>query len=125
MKTIFVDAWNTFVKEKGIDQSIKTVLDNYPNQKIIVTNANKAEIIKLGIVNMPYPVFSLTHNPDKTDPKYFEKLLDYYGVKAEDTLYFEHNEDAVKSAKSVDIKTLWFQKNENIDSLKAFLDKHL
>lgn len=125
MKTILVDAWNTFVKEHGIDKDIKVVLEKFPNPKIIVTNANNNEMIKLGITNMPYPVFSLSHNPNKIDPTYFGKLLQKYKLNANDVIYFEHNKEAFTTAKSLGIKSLWFKKNQDINTLKAFLKNNL
>jgi hypothetical protein len=50
---------------------------------------------------MPYEVFTLKHNPDKTDPVYFITLLQHYNLNPNDTVYFEHNIDAVKSAESL------------------------
>jgi len=35
----------------------------------------KQECITYGIVNMPYEVFSLEHNPNKTDKAYYLKML--------------------------------------------------
>lgn len=125
MKTFLVDAWNTFVKEEGVDQKLKTLLDSYSNPKIIVTNANEEEKKKFGIVNMPYPVFSLSHNPNKTDSNYFKQLFAHYKLDHENIIYFEHNEDAVKSAQSINIKTLWFKKGENLNLLKNFLDTNI
>jgi len=72
-----------------------------PNRKIIVTNANDEQLITLGIVNMPYEVFTLKHNPDKIDPKYFETLLNTYQLTADEVIYFEHNNEAVQSAQSL------------------------
>jgi hypothetical protein len=46
---------------------LQKLLDSFPNRKIILTNANEEEKVKLGIVNMPYEVFSLEHNPNKQD----------------------------------------------------------
>ena len=43
MKTILVDARNTFILKDGINQEMKTLLDTYPNRKIILTNANEEE----------------------------------------------------------------------------------
>ena len=40
MKTILVDAWNTFVTEEGINLDMKKLLDSYPNNKIILTTLN-------------------------------------------------------------------------------------
>jgi hypothetical protein len=100
MKTILVDAWNTFVTEDGIDLKMQQLLDAYPNPKIILTNANKQECITFGIVNMPYEVFSLSHQPNKTDADYFTKMFKHFGLTSDNVIYFEHNKDAVEAAKS-------------------------
>jgi len=125
MKTILVDAWNTFVDENGVNLEMKSILDHFNNNKIIVTNANEEEKTTFGIVNMPYPVFSLEHNPNKTDPDYFKKMLDYFNLSIENVVYFEHNEAAVKSAQSIGIKTLWLQKDSDLSVLKEFLASNL
>ena len=121
MKTILVDAWNTFITNKGINQEIQRFLDTYKNPKIIVTNANPEELITLGIINMPYPVFSLAHHPNKTDSEYFKKLLSEYSLLVEEVIYFEHNKDAVKAAKSLGINTLYLKQGSRLDKLKQFL----
>jgi len=125
MKTILVDAWNTFVDENGVNLEMKSILDHFNNNKIIVTNANEEEKITFGIVNMPYPVFSLAHNPNKTDSEYFKKMLTHFNLSVENLLYFEHNEAAVKAAQSIGIKTLWLQKGSDLSVLKAFLESNL
>lgn len=125
MKTILVDAWNTFVTEDGINRSMQELLDEYPNSKIILTNANEEECLKFGIINMPYPVFSLAHQPNKTDPKYFNTFFSQHNLSSTNVLYFEHNEEAVASAKSVGIKTLWLKPGDSLDTLRKFLDNNL
>lgn len=125
MKTILVDAWNTFVTEEGINLDLKKLLDSYPNNKIILTNATEEELVKFGIVNMPYPVFSLAHNPNKTDANYFVKMLQHFNLKIEDVVYFEHNVDAVTSAKSIGISTFHYNKLEKLDYLTTFLNSNL
>ena len=50
MKTILVDAWNTFVTEAGVDKEMQKILDKFPNKKVILTNANEEEKVQLGIV---------------------------------------------------------------------------
>ena len=125
MKTILVDAWNTFVTSDGINQEMQQLLETYNNSKIIVTNANEEELIAFGITNMPYPVFSLAHNPNKTNPSYFEQLLSKYSLSESEVIYFEHNQEASKAAKSINIKTLWLKKESSLDKLKQFLDNNL
>ena len=125
MKTILVDAWNTFVKNNTIDSDIYKILESYENQKIILTNANNKELINLGIVNMPYKVFSLSHNPNKNDKLYFIKLIEKYDLIISDLVYIEHNKEAVKSAISLGIKTHHYKPQESTDELSQFLLKNL
>ncbi|MDA9631679.1 hypothetical protein OAN50_01300 [Flavobacteriaceae bacterium] len=125
MKTILVDAWNTFVKNNTIDSDIYKILESYENQKIILTNANNKELINLGIVNMPYKVFSLSHNPNKDDKLYFIKLIEKYNLIISDLVYIEHNKEAVKSAISLGIKTYHYKPQESTDELSQFLLKNM
>jgi len=125
MKTILVDAWNTFVKNNTIDSDIYKILESYENQKIILTNANNKELINLGIVNMPYKVFSLSHNPNKNDKLYFIKLIEKYDLIISDLVYIEHNKEAVKSAISLGIKTYHYKPQESTDELSQFLLKNM
>jgi FMN phosphatase YigB (HAD superfamily) len=68
----------------------------------------------------------LKHNPEKTDPAYFDKMLEHYGLAKDEVLYFEHNPKAVESAESVGIKS-YFYDNEKKDlvSLQTFLDNNI
>ena len=127
MKTILVDAINTFViKGQGVDQEMFGILQSFPNRKIILTNADDEQMKEFGLDKMPYEVFTLKHNPDKIDPKYYEKMLSHFGLNAEDVIYFEHNADAVKSARSVGIKTYHFDKDKrDLNALKDFLISEL
>jgi len=127
MKTILVDAINTFViKGEGIFEEMHELLEKYPNRKIILTNADDEQMKMFGLNNMPYEVFTLKHNPDKIDPKYFELMLEHFGFDAKDVIYFEHNEDAVKSAESAGIKTYHYDKDKkDLNGLKMFLDDNL
>ena len=75
---------------------------------------------------MPYEVFTLKHNPEKTDPKYFEILLEKFSLNKDEVIYFEHNIDAVKSAQSVGINAYFYDENKkDLQSLKKFLDENL
>ena len=126
MKTILVDAWNSLITQNGVDAEMKALLDEYPNPKIIVTNANAEEQQAFGMVNLPYPLYSMNHHPDKTDPYYFESLLKAYDLNAPDTVYFEHNADAVASAASAGVRAYWFDKNvRDLDKLRQFLEESL
>jgi HAD superfamily hydrolase (TIGR01509 family) len=112
MKTILVDAVNTLVVDGEINTDLQTLLDTYENRKIVVTNANEDEKKTFGLVDLPYELFSLAHNPNKTDPIYFEKLFQTYELTAADVIYFEHNPDAVASAQSVGIPSFFYDSSK-------------
>ncbi|MCH1548280.1 MAG: hypothetical protein L7S44_06980 [Flavobacteriaceae bacterium] len=124
MKVILVDAWNTFVKNNEIDISLHSFLDRFKNKKIILTNANDKQLIEFGIVNMPYEVFSLSNNPNKSDVNYYKILINHFNFKIENLLYIEHNIDAVNSAKSIGIKTHHYKESEDY-KLKEFILKNI
>ena len=127
MKTILVDAINCFVIEgEGIFEEMQTLLDGYPNTKIILTGASDEQMKKFGLDKMPYPVFSLKHDPEKADPSYFDKMLRHFNLEAGGVIYFEHDIGAVKSAQSVGIKTFHYDHvKKDLEGLKVFLDENL
>jgi len=127
MKTILVDAINSFIiKGEGIFNEMHEMLEQYPNRKIILTGANDEEMENFGLNDTPYEVFTLKHNPDKVNPKYFEMMLEHFNLNNKNVIYFEHNEDAVKSAQAVGINTFHYDKNaKDIVALKKFIDDNL
>lgn len=127
MKTILVDAFNTFViKDNGIFKELHELLERYPNRKIILTNADDEQMVSLGLDNLPYELFTLKHNPDKTDPEYYKTMLKHFKLDAKDVLYFEHSIEAVGSAQSVGINTLHYDKDKkDLEALKKFIDESL
>ena len=126
MKTILVDAWNTLITEHGVDPELKKMLDDFPVPKIIVTNANPEEQQTYGMVNLPYPLFTMAHKPNKTDPEYFRALFKEYSLTAKKLIYFEHHPEAVKTAQSLGITTYLFDyKKRDVTLLKAFIAARL
>lgn len=127
MKTILVDAVDAFVIEgKGIFKEMWDLLETYPNRKIILTGANDEQFIEFGLDKMPYEVFTLKHDPEKTDPKYFEILLKHFGLTKESVIYFEHNPEAVKSAEVAGIISYHYDHiKKDLKALKDFLDSNL
>lgn len=128
MKTILVDAVDAFVieTENGFEifQPMQKMLDEFPNTKIILTGANDEQFKKFGLDKMPYEVFTLKHDPEKTNPEYYNKMLAHFNLKPEDVVYFEHNPDAVKSAESVGIKThYWDNEKRPLRELSIFLEQ--
>lgn len=126
MKTILVDAVDTFVIEgKGIYKPLHDLLEDYPNRKIVLTNANDDQMVEFGLTNLPYELYTLKHNPDKTDPEYFKKMLKHFNLKPKDVIYFEHNPEAVKSAQSLGIISHYYDPDKkDLKALRAFLDKN-
>lgn len=126
MKIILVDAVDAFVVDGEIFSEMHDLLETYPNKKIILTGANDEQMVQFGLNNMPYDVFTLKHDPEKTDPSYFEKMLSEYGLSVDEVVYFEHNPDAVKSAESAGIKSYYYDNVvKDLVSLKNFLDSNL
>jgi len=130
MKTILVDAIEAFVIEsEGVFKIFKQMhdlLETFPNRKIILTGANDEHFKKFGLDKMPYEVFTLKHNPEKTDPKYYEIMLKYFSLNKDDVVYFEHDEDAVKSAQLVGIKAYYYNsEKKDLIALKDFLMENL
>lgn len=130
MKTILVDAAYTFTIEKEgkfeIFQEMYDLLETYPNKKIVLSGADDDKIKVYALDNLPYEFFTLKHNPEKTDPKYFEILLEKFGLDKDDVVYFEHNMNAVKSAESVGIKSYFYDNDKkDLESLKNFLDENI
>lgn len=127
MKTILVDAINTFViKDQGIDQEIFDLLESFPHRKIVVTNADDDRLAESDFAEVPYEIFTLSNDPAKTDPEYFRQLLGHLMLEAEDVVYFEHNPGAVESAESVGITSYYFDpEKRDIGALQNFLQQEI
>src|SRR3989344_139270 len=126
MKTILVDAVDSFVIESEagfqIFKEMHNLLETFHNPKIILTGADDEQFKEFGLDKMPYEVFTLKHNPEKTDPRYFEIMLRKFGLSKEDIIYFEHNPMAVKSAESIGIKSHYYDpEKKDLVALKKFL----
>ncbi len=130
MKTIFVDAVDAFVIPQNdsyiIYEDMHALLETFSNKKILLTGATKNDgFKKYGLDKMPYDVFTLEHNPEKADPKYYEILLERLDLDKNDVVYFEHNPIAVKSAQSVGIETYFYdEQKKDLGALQSFLMAH-
>lgn len=127
MKTILVDAVDCFVSDTGqIFEGMHSLLETYQNRKIILTGANDEQYKTFGLDKMPYEVFTLKHDPEKTDPRYYEIMLEHFGLNKDAVIYYEHNPKAVESAKSAGINTYFYDnETKDLESLKKFLDSNL
>lgn len=75
---------------------------------------------------MPYEVFTLKHDPEKTDLKYYEMMLEQLGLQKDDVVYFEHNPKAVESAESAGVVSYYYNDEmKDLNALKEFLDANL
>ncbi len=126
-KTILVDAVYAFVDTRGnIFKEMRDLLEKYQNRKILLTGADDRQFKELGLDKMPYEIWTLKHNPDKTDPAYYKKMLAHFGLNARGVIYFEHDLNAVKSAKSIGISTYFYDSaKKDLAGLKKFLDENL
>lgn len=125
-KVILVDTWHVFITEDGINKDIENILNSFANKKILLTNSSKEQNEEHGIINMSYEVFTLSHNPGKSDPEYYKIMLEKFDLKANKVIYFEHGKDAVKAAQSLGIKTYWYDKNKkDIGSLREFIENNI
>lgn len=129
-EVILVDAVDAFVVEENgtfkIFKEMHDLLETFPNKKTILTGANDEQFKEFGLDKVPYEVFTLKHDPEKTNPEYYKKVLEHLGLTHEDVIYFEHNPEAVKSAQSVGIKTYHYDPDKrDLKELKDFLVENL
>ena len=124
MKVILVDAINTLIiPGKGMYEPLLKVLEDYTNRKIVLTGANNEEFIQHGLDKIPYEVFTLKHNPEKSNPNYYKILLKQFDLAAEDLIYIEHNLEAIRSAESLNINTFHYDKDlKDVNKLTQFLE---
>lgn len=127
MKTILVDAIDGIVLKDGtLFQEMFEMLESFPNRKIVLTGANDEQFKKFNLHKVPYEIFTLKHDPEKFNPRYFELMLDNYNLKSSQVVLFEHNPEAVKSAETAGIKTYHYNPIEkDLLGLKAFLESNL
>ena len=127
MKTILLDAIDVIILEDGtVFEEMHQLLEKYPNPKLVLTGANDEQFKEFNLNRSPYEVFTLKHDPEKTDPKYFEILLNKYELQPSEVVYFEHNQEAAEVAKQAGIKTMFYDcSKRDLKELKVFLDSNL
>ncbi len=122
-KTILVDAVFCLVDERGsITAPLYDLLEKFPNPKVVLTGANDDQMQAFKLHELPYPVFTLSHDPEKTDPAYYRTFLSEYTLSTEDVVYIEHAPEAVASARSLGIPTFRYEsESPDLDALRTFL----
>lgn len=127
MKTILVDAIDGLILEDGsVFTGMHDLLETYPNRKIVLTGANDEQWKRFNLGTSPYEVFTLKHDPEKTDPKYFQILFEEYDLTPGEVIYFEHNGEAVDTARSLGIQSYFYDHTkQDLAALKNFIDSCL
>jgi FMN phosphatase YigB (HAD superfamily) len=127
VKTILVDGINGLILKDGtLFKEMYELLETYPNQKLVLTGTNDEQWRQFNLDISPYEVFTLKHEPEKTDPQYFKILFEKYNLTADDVIFFEHNAEAAKTAEFVGIKTyVYDHTKQDLTALKDFLDSNL
>lgn len=127
MKTILVDGISGLILKDGtLQHEMYDLLEQYPNPKLVLTGANDEQWKLFNLDISPYEVFTLKHNPEKTDPKYFEIFLEQYNLDPDNVIYFEHSQEAADSASSIGITTYFYDHAlQDIVALKKFIDDNL
>lgn len=123
MKTILVDAIHGLIDTEGnVFEEMYKLLEEFPNRKIILTSADYEATNQYGLNDAPYEVFTLKHDPEKTDQKYYEMMLAHFNLNKDNVIYFEHSKEATSSAESVGIKTYFYDaEKKDLAGLKKFL----
>ena len=127
MKTILVDGISGLILKDGtLQQEMYELLEHYPNPKLVLTGANDEQWKEFNLDISPYEVFTLKHNPEKTDPEYFKILLSKYNLAPDKVIYFEHSQEAAGTATSLGIGTYFYDHTkQDIAALKEFIDTNL
>lgn len=112
--------------DSEINSDLHQLLEEFPNKKIILTNADFQEDNKFGLNDMPYEVFTLKFDPAKTDPSYYKKMLEHFNLTPKEVIYFEHNAESVASAQEAGITTHKYDKDiQNLIELKKFIENNI
>jgi FMN phosphatase YigB (HAD superfamily) len=127
MKTILVDGISGLIlKDGSLQKEMYELLETYPNPKLVLTGADDDQWKQFNLDISPYEVFTLKHDPEKTDPEYFHILLNKYNLSPDEVAYFEHNREATNTATSLGINTYYYDDSrQDISALKRFLDSAL
>ncbi len=120
-KIILIDAYHCLFNEDGISNELLDILESYPNKKIVLTNADDEQMVKFGINKSPYEVFTLKHDPNKTDDGYYKKMLEYFQMKPSECIYIEHDIKAILKSRESGIESFHYQKD--LKKVKEFISQ--
>jgi len=123
-KTILVDGMGCIYDEQfKPNQHLLNILNSFNNQKILVVNKFREKGYNTVRTNISQ-AFSLEEKEiNKNNPEYWKTLMSKFNLSPENSLYFEHNPENVKTAKILGIKSIHY--TGNIEEIKEFLEANL
>jgi len=115
-KTILVDGmFCIYDKEFNVNKELLKIINSFNARKILVVNGFR-EKGKQALIGSGFLAFSLEEEKIKKDnPEYFKILLSRYNLKLDEVLYFDHDENNVKTAKNLGIISTQYLNNEQIE----------
>ena len=128
--TLLIDAVKTLISSdaeytyetRALNKELADYLATRPEHIIVVTNApsDKYKKIRELLSAYSFDTFTLSHKPAKTDPAYFDHLLEYYGRIGEECFYLDHKAENLAAAAELGIQGELFTDNtQTIEILKA------
>jgi leucyl-tRNA synthetase/inosine/xanthosine triphosphate pyrophosphatase family protein/ADP-ribose pyrophosphatase YjhB (NUDIX family) len=126
--TILIDAVFCLINKSenglSLNEELYNYLDTLPQRKIVVTNA-KDEALQTTkeLVGIKFEVFSLQFDPEKTDPRFYETMIESLGIDINTTIYFDHNDDNLSSARANKLHCFQYKSNQQaISTLNTLFD---
>lgn len=106
-----------------VNKKLLKILNLFDNRKILVVNG----FIKKGLQVLEgenFDGFSLEEEGiKKTNQFYFERLLEKFNLFADQVIYFDHNEDNVKSAQSLGILSIQYDGSN--EKIRNFIEENI
>ena len=125
MKTILVDGMFCVYDENfNVNKELLHMIDSFRARKILVVNKFREKGKKLLENSSIKHSFSLEEeNINKDNKEYFLRLLKKFDINPKEIVYFDHDENNVKTAKSVGINSVAYSRNNLL--IKQFIIDNL
>ncbi|HLA22957.1 MAG TPA: HAD family hydrolase [Candidatus Nanoarchaeia archaeon] len=125
MKTILVDGMFCVYDENfNVNKELLHMIDSFRARKILVVNKFREKGKKLLENSSIKHSFSLEEeNINKDNKEYFLRLLKKFDINPKEVFYFDHDENNVKTAKSVGINSVAYSRNNLL--IKQFIIDNL
>jgi len=119
MKTILVDGMHCIYDEEfNVNEELLGIVNSFDAAKILVVKGFRGKG-RAALDGNGFEAFSLEEEGiGKDSPKYFERLLQKFGLKPDEVVFFDHKESSVEAAREVGIVSKYYVNNEGI---KKFL----